>query len=285
METLQYNFQAHSAPISASAINQFAKENTNGRITDIVNQSIESSWLVLVTCLYFKAQWTVPFKKASTSSALFHAFDSQLNCQMMQRHSTMAYHEDSQAQICILPYRTDNAIQQQQTTPQAPAQVKWNAMIILPRTNTLAALQSLQTHIASHASAFRSIMAVSTNPHRDVHLSLPRFTLRSKTNLTSPLSALGVRDAFSQQKASFPHIVGSEQPAWIDAVEHHVFVEVNEEGTEVAAVTSMNLFGAPMPQYTRMCVDRPFLFVVFEAVTGLVLVSATVGSGEGCTFS
>ncbi|KGY14930.1 hypothetical protein PABG_12207 [Paracoccidioides brasiliensis Pb03] len=196
-------------------------------------------------------------------------------CHMMHRTSEILYWEDNIAQM-------------------SDASPTWNATIILPKTPGAGSVLAILAPFSASPSTLRSLLVTS---HSDtasgqpwslkptfLHLSLPRFTLKQSTDISEPLFNLGLRP-ICRPSADFAPISRS-QPAYVTNIKHDLFVEVNEEGTEVAAVTSLGVFGgaaSAMRVPVAMRVDRPFLFVVFDAGTGVVLCSSVVsevGKGE-----
>uniref|UniRef100_A0ACD5GTU7 Serpin family protein n=1 Tax=Desertifilum tharense IPPAS B-1220 TaxID=1781255 RepID=A0ACD5GTU7_9CYAN len=106
---------------------------------------------------------------------------------------------------------------------------------------------------------------------REGSIQLPRFKMEYSTNLEQTLSALGMGVAFSRQ-AEFTQM--TTEPVYIDQVKHKTFVEVNEEGTEAAAVTSIGIrtTSAQMPtEPFQMVVDRPFFCAIRDNQTGSLL--------------
>jgi serpin B len=100
---------------------------------------------------------------------------------------------------------------------------------------------------------------------RSVGLSLPRFTVEDEWNLVRPLKALGMASAFSDP-AGFREMV--DGPTVIGDAVHKVFMEVNEEGTEAAAVTAV-MMSRSMP--APFVVDRPFVLAIHDEETGAIL--------------
>ncbi|MGW6390126.1 serpin family protein [Streptomyces sp. NPDC055103] len=96
-------------------------------------------------------------------------------------------------------------------------------------------------------------------------LALPRFTLRTRTEVDAHLDALGVRLAL-RREADFSGI--SEAAMYIDKVVQEAVVEVAEEGVEAAAVTTVRMTrsaAAPRPATVeRIAFDRPFGVVVLD---------------------
>ena len=114
-------------------------------------------------------------------------------------------------------------------------------------------------------------MAEGLNP-RQVSLVLPKFRMTSALDLAPVLTALGVRLAFTRG-ADFSGITLAE-PLHIGAVAHKAYIDVDERGTEAAAATAVTMAlaravfgGAPV----EVIVDRPFLYAITEAGSGLPL--------------
>ena len=99
-------------------------------------------------------------------------------------------------------------------------------------------------------------------------VSIPRFTLEYEIELTDALTALGMGIAFSESDADFSrmHRGGG---VFISEVKHKTFVDVNEEGTEAAAATSVGIAPTSMP--VSFIVNRPFVFLIRERLSGTIL--------------
>jgi len=114
---------------------------------------------------------------------------------------------------------------------------------------------------------------------REVKLFLPRFKITWGTvNLHDELTALGMTLPFNRSQADFSGINGHEPPhedsLFISGVLHKTFVEVNEEGTEAAAATGvdMHLGAAMMPEPVPIFrADHPFLFAIRDRKSGAIL--------------
>ena len=91
-------------------------------------------------------------------------------------------------------------------------------------------------------------------------LRLPRFRLEYEKSLTEALTRLGMGVAFSGQANFGRMLAGGSQGASISGVKHKTFLEVNEEGAEAAAATSVGIVTTSLPQVVM--VDRPFLFLI-----------------------
>ena len=109
---------------------------------------------------------------------------------------------------------------------------------------------------------------------RPGHLRLPRFRIETQANLTAPLKALGMVQVFDPARAAFEGI-SERKPLYLVEALQRDFVEVNEKGTEAAAVTTiffdLETDQVPPPPPFEMIVDRPFLFAICDDITATVV--------------
>lgn len=95
----------------------------------------------------------------------------------------------------------------------------------------------------------------------ELYLSLPRFKVEEKYDLTAPLEHMGMVDAFNPQKADFSGMSGS-QGLSVTKVLHKSFVEVTEEGTEAAAATGVEVSLTSALRNEVITCDHPYLFFI-----------------------
>jgi serpin B len=103
----------------------------------------------------------------------------------------------------------------------------------------------------------------------DGSVVLPKFKLMYEAELEDALTALGMGVAFDSSRAEFDAM--SPVELYIDSVKHKTYVEVNEEGTEAAAVTSVGMALTAVRPTVNMIVDRPFFCAIVDNRTGAVL--------------
>ena len=112
------------------------------------------------------------------------------------------------------------------------------------------------------------------------HIRLPRFKLMYQAILNSALSQLGMGIAFDPQRARFDTINPPPPEVWIAQILHRAFVDVNEEGTEAAAVTGAMIAASascqPRIRTFEMIVDRPFFFAIRDDRTNTILFMGSV---------
>jgi serine protease inhibitor len=105
---------------------------------------------------------------------------------------------------------------------------------------------------------------------RDVEVRIPRFKLEVKYELNSLLKSLGMTDIFSQTKANLSGM-SPDKGLYLSKVIHKSYVDVNEEGTEAAAATGESVAVKRLPIRDRFVADHPFLFLIKDITTNLIL--------------
>lgn len=241
-------------PQSANIINSWVEENTNGKIKKIVDQIEPHIVMLLINAIYFKGVWTYEFDKNQTQDDLFNLPDgSQKTVPMMTQSREFSYYANDQFQAVDLPYGDE----------------LFSMTIILPAPEI-----NVDDFLATLSAENWNLWTASFAPRNGV-LYFPRFKLEYEKLLNDALKSLGMTIAFDQDQADFTRMfdkVGGIN-LFIDKVKHKSFVEVNEEGTEAAAVTSVEvgmtsvLPGSPFV----MRVDRPFVFAIRENHSGTIL--------------
>ncbi|KAE9365701.1 hypothetical protein N431DRAFT_351432 [Stipitochalara longipes BDJ] len=299
LETIQNTFGATVGPLQLKPINDFIFRETKGKFKDLIEASdLAGAVLMLVACLYFKAKWQNPFEKRMTmAKSDFHTWDGKTTaCAMMRKVDKMEYVENKDYQACFLPYQNEK-----NSGPH------WKAAVILPKREGFDAMRDILTSFSNRPEALVTLLkggsggqapessssrpATSTGPlstssrsfsearTQKISLSLPRFSLKLHLDLIPSLSKLGLGPAFEPSGDFAPISTG---PLMISRVTHDLFLEVNEEGTEMAAVTIVTMRKSRSRQIIKeMRVDRPFIFLVFDNASGLMLCGAVVTSMNG----
>ena len=245
-----------ATPDSSNIINNWVKENTRGKIDNIVGQLKPDDVLFLINAIYFKGNWTKKFDKSQTTERPFNLSNgSQKQHPMMSQSGKYRYYENETFQAVSLPY----------------GKGRMSLYVFLPSKTTN--LNTFQQQLKSEnwqqwMNQFRL---------RQGSVELPRFKFDYDIKLNNALKALGMETAFSNQ-ANFSNMTSASVA--INEVKHKTFVEVNEEGTEAAAATSvgMVLTSARMPaeEPFQMVVDRPFFCAIRDNQTGTILFMGSI---------
>lgn len=116
------------------------------------------------------------------------------------------------------------------------------------------------------------IAALEKRQPQEVDLWLPRFGFEAAYNLVPTFRAMGIQDAFDTRGAAdFSGMGWRKGDLWISQIRHRAMIEVNEEGTEAAAATAVEMAtkGFSMPEVFRA--DHPFLLAIVEKTTSSIL--------------
>ena len=233
---------------AADIINAWVDENTNGKIEEIVDSPINPlTVMFLINAIYFKGTWTYEFDEENTRDDTFFLPDgSEKECKMMSHKNDHHYFENEQFQAIDLPY----------------GNAEFSMTIFLPKPGI-----NIDSLIAQFSNDNWNSW-ISSFSSQEVNLYLPKFKMEYEISLNNVLCALGMSIAFDPGRADFTKI-NSDGNLYISNVKHKTFVKVNEEGTEAAAVTSVEI-GLKSAGIT-MHINRPFVFAIRENHSGTIL--------------
>lgn len=248
-----------NVPAAEAAINQWAREQTHGRIDGIANGMIDPDYtdMVLANAIYFKGKWEDPFDAKLTKDRVFHpATGVAKKVPMMEKSASFNYRKGSGYQAVQLPYMGDHLAM----------------YVFLPDAGSNPA-KLLQ--IMNGDNWQRVTLPGFSERHGSV--VLPKFRLEDTLELNAALKAMGMKAAFNPApvKPSADFSAMFNDAHHLSEVRQKAFVEVNEEGTEAAAVTAVNVPAeSAILEPTKpfeMIVDRPFLFFIVDSRSGMIL--------------
>ncbi len=239
-----------------ATINDWVSDKTKGKIPSIVNQISADEIMFLINAIYFKGKWQVQFDKSNTEDGPFTlstGVSATVPLMMIKEH--FGYSEQSGYRALKMPYGNG----------------KFEMIMLLPDDGK-SADQLIQQLDPSVWDNLKTALASD----RKVDVWLPRFKFSWDSELKDILSSLGMAVAFSKTEANFSKINASDQ-LYISKVKHKSFIEVNEEGAEAAAATSVAIGVMSMgPGGPRFHATRPFLFFITEEDTGAILFAGKV---------
>ncbi|MDD5628689.1 MAG: serpin family protein [Elusimicrobia bacterium] len=250
-------------------LNAWASKATMGRIPSILDKLDELDRAVLLNAVYFKGKWQHAFPKEKTLGGrgapaggpypeFFHpAKGEPFSLSLMSINEKFDYAEGAGYQAVRLPYKGGRLAM----------------IVVLPAESS--SLSAFRETLDS--GSWRSLRASLAK--RSGMVAMPRFKFDKSVSLVPPLSAMGMRLAFDKGSADFSGMSRPRDRAeelFISRVLQKTFVEVNEEGTEAAAVTAvmMTARGAAMhraPPPFRFVAKRPFFFVIEDLASGAIL--------------
>jgi serine protease inhibitor len=238
------------SPSALSTINAWVNTQTNGKIPTILDAIPTDARMYLINAIYFKGSWRHRFDPAKTQNAPFTtATGTTQPASLMHSQHTMRYLETPELQAVDLPYSRD----------------AFAMTVILPKPGI-----DLET-LAASLDGERWNAWIARFAEREVDLYLPKLKLAYERVLNDDLKALGMRQPFEPGGADFTRMSPRGTDLFISVVKHKSYVDVHEEGTEAAAVTSVEIRVVSAPIIPTMRVDRPYLFAIRERLSGTIL--------------
>lgn len=227
-------------------INDWVKSATDGKIPSIISEEPDPDLrVVLVNAIYFKSAWRDKFDPEATKSAPFHAPKEDVAVDFMTRGGKYPYAKNDWGTVVTMPYGEN----------------RFEMVLILPPDNA---------DWPKFMKKLSEQKAIAPSSAKEIVLSLPKWKSSYEAELKDPLSKMGMPMAFSEA-ADFSLMKKDENLA-ISKVIHKSFVEVNEEGTEAAAATGVQVAATSAPmEPTIVRFDRPFVYAIRENKTGQVL--------------
>jgi len=245
---------------AVDTINNWCAKKTNDLIKKPLDQIPQDAVMYLVNAIYFKGIWRKHFDKKDTKEADFTTDSgSKLKVNMMYQKDTFAYATDDYAQYLDMPYGNK----------------AFSMTILLPHDGktTDDVLNNM------NAENWNDLMKRLSN--KEVEVYMPRFRSQNKFILNEPLMNMGMKTAFSVS-ANFRNIADTD--LMISRVIHDTYIELTEEGTEAAAVTIVEIMTTSMPVEPPVTpvfrVNKPFVYVIREKSTGVILFAGKMGSVE-----
>ena len=247
-----------ASPAAVERMNAWASRSTKGKIPTVVDEPLDTSLvLMLLNAVYFKGRWAQAFEPSSTRPQAFHREDgSTTQTPMMTRLGYYGHLKGDGFTAVRIPYCGG----------------RFAMYVFLPDSGTtLAALRDT-------VNADNLGLWMQRFGQTDVQLTLPRFTATGTYDLVEPLRALGMAPVFDPVRAELlatvpPGSLGARN-LFVSRAEQRTFVEVNEEGTEAAAVTGVFETTDTTTTFTepvRFVADRPFFVAIRDDRTRALL--------------
>ncbi|KAG6409000.1 hypothetical protein SASPL_132028 [Salvia splendens] len=253
----------HQGEKARKEVNSWCEKTTNGLINEILprNSVSDLTRLVFANAVYFKGTWGNKFDANLTRDADFHLLNgSSIRAPFMTNWDKQYVGFFDGFKVLKLPYRHGSGDTR-----------RFSMCIYLPDARD--GLPSLVERVCSEPGFVDRHL-----PHGKVNLDefrIPKFKMGFEFEASRVLKELGVVGVF--ERGGVSEMV-EESPdgeeLWADKIHHKAIVEVNEEGTEAAAVTGLFIGGScmqrPRPR-PRFVADHPFIFTIREDTSGVVL--------------
>jgi len=244
-------------------VNIWVSENTKKKIQEIITPKTfdPSVKLMLLNAIYFNGIWEKTFKEENTNEAPFYLLNGRITpVPLMHQKDEFSYFEDDLLQVLELEYK---GIQRFGTDEH------YSMIIFLPKDKE--GLESMENKLG-----FDEINTyIEKLSGQEVKIFIPRFKMETNYNLKDDMREMGMVKSFSRD-ADFSGIADTSKslPPVIGEIIHKAFVEVNEEGTEAAAVTLITGVPKGMPIQREIPVfkaDHPFIFIIQDTQSKTIL--------------
>ncbi|KAE9458537.1 hypothetical protein C3L33_09561, partial [Rhododendron williamsianum] len=255
------DFQTKAVEVS-NEVNQWAEKETNGLIKEVLpSGSVDASTrLIFANALYFKGAWTAKFDASKTKDQEFHLLNgSSVQVPFMTSKKKQLVRAFDGFKVLGLPYK------------QGEDKRRFSMYFFLP--NAKDGLTALMEKVGSEAGFLDRHL-----PYQEVEVGefrIPKFKISFGFEASKVLKGLGLVLPFSGDEG-LTEMVDSPtvgRNLYVSSIFHKSFIEVNEEGTEAAAASAavVKLRGLSIPEKIDFVADHPFLFVIREDMTGVVL--------------
>jgi serpin B len=242
------------------AINDWAKEHTKGMIPELydVDKGVSPSlFVVLANALYFNGAWKDPFDKAFTEKGVFTNSDkSQSVIDMMKESGYRNYLDCGTFDLCEKPYGNE----------------AFSMVFLLPHKGT--ALSQCIGELTM--KDWKALTASLEESEKLVRLTVPKFEWKNlEYNLKPALESMGMQIPFTDQ-ADFRNMT-EWNGLFIGSVTQKTALSLNEQGTQAAAITKIEMWGSNGDDnYVDFVLNRPFAFLIKEKSTGVILFAGAV---------
>lgn len=235
-------------PNAPARMNAWIENKTNGLIKDMIESLDDNTVMLLINAIYFKGKWASEFDRTKTENLPFYLTSGSVNVPMMKQKSDFSVYEGNGFVMAEFPYGQGNFVMD----------------VFLPdQSSSLSGTMNLISDANFNGW-------ISQMRKRETDVTFPKFKYGFKKKLKDVLSNMGMGIAFTDA-ADFSNI--SEQyDLLINEVTHQSFIETDEEGTEAAAATVVEIgLTSVGPSSFEFRMDRPFIFIIRETTTNSIL--------------
>ncbi len=241
-----------SDPNTVDRVNEWVSKETNGKINKIVGKIDPLTRLILTNAIYFKGKWVSAFSTSTTRPSTFYVNPQQkIKAPMMYQEAKFNYMENESLQAIEMPYEGK----------------KLSMVVLLPKNKY--GVKEIESSL--DPSNLQEI--ISQMRMQKVKVYFPKFKLETSYDLKDVLMSMGMTDAFGN--ADFSGMDGTTDLR-ISKVIHKAYIDVNEKGTEAAAVTAVVMvltcsLNSQPPKIPIFRADHTFVFFIIDRSNDAIL--------------
>ncbi|NWX64085.1 A1AT antiproteinase, partial [Promerops cafer] len=247
-EAVSSNFQ--NPPEAIREINKYVETKTHGKIVDLVKSLDTETAMVLINYIFFRGSWERPFNIFNTrDDDFFLDAKNSVKVKMMHQNKAFKVHRDEKLSCWVV---------------EIPYKGNVTSLFVLPDEGSMKQVEDalLKETVSNWLRALEN---------RNIYLDLPKFSVSGSYDVKSLFKKMGVTEVFSDQ-ADLSGVAKNLLLKVSKAI-HKATVDVRENGTEAAAVTTMEIvpMSLPFPPPPHISFNKPFLMMIIDKTTDGVL--------------
>ncbi len=247
-----------SDPGAVDIINNWISDKTHEKINNVLDFIPAEAVMYLINALYFNGTWKYEFEEQNVPMDFHFSDGSSSELQVMEMESDLNVYSHEKFTMFDLPYGDD----------------KYTMTVLLPGEEFTTDDLSDELTLENWNEWLNGMQK------KGVHLKMPKFKYDYKVLLNDALINMGLEIAFTDN-AEFPLMVEETNNLAISRVIHQTFVDVNEKGTEAAAVTVVEMeltsIGGGSGGPLQINVNKPFIYVIREKQSNALVFMGKVG--------
>ncbi|KAM6274604.1 alpha-1-antiproteinase 2-like [Porphyrio hochstetteri] len=227
-------------------INDYVERKTHGKVTNLVKDMDPQTVMLLASFVFFKGNWEKPFKQEHTEERKFYVdAETTVIVPMMHQTSRFDFYFDEELSCTVVRLHYNGSA---------------TAFLVLPAKGKMKLLE--QTLVKETIQKWSDHLFQSL-----VSLYFPKFSISGSYEITNTLSKMGIIDVFTD-RADLSGITGTPELK-VSKVVHKAALDVDERGTEAAAVSAAELMTVSLPLTVEY--NHPFLMLIFDRDTNSTL--------------
>ncbi|KAM8948855.1 kallistatin [Lycaon pictus] len=244
----------HDPVGTTQLINDHIKEETQGKIVDLVSNLNTDIAMVLVNYIYFKALWEKPFQPSMTTTQDFHVDENTIvQVPMMLQDTAHHWYLNDRYLPCSV-LRMDY-------------KGNMTAFFILPNRGKM---KQVEEALTPEMLTRWNRLLQKRHFYRKLELHFPKFSISGSYQLDEILPKMGFVDLFSKQVDLSG--ITKEKKLQVSKSFHKAILEVDEVGTQAAAATGIfTTFLSAWHNHRVLWFNRPFFVVIFSTNTQSIL--------------
>ena len=215
--------------------------------------------MILTNAIYFKSDWLEQFRSSVTfEEPFFLSNNQQEKVWMMHQQNYFRFFQNNEYKMLEIPYK----------------QAELSFYVILPEN---------MPDFFQRFSVEKLFENVAQMDMIELKVSIPRFKIENKYELVPYLKKLGMNEVFTSSASFNKMFEDNAAQVFISNIIHQTFIEINEQGTEAAAATTIVMRGGcgGQRELIEFTANKPFLFFILEKGSSAILFAGSLMNPRG----